>query len=125
VIHLGDGRWRDEDARVCRYDRGRTPTRLAASLANDSRLQVTRVSLATAHLNYDRGDNRPRNLRARRRPHHMLHDREERLRRRWFTHRKRNALGDLFLKPYPTPWWAAGAREYSVLPSGRRPAMLV
>ena len=104
VVHRGDGRWWDEDGRVWRNGRERALTRLAAPLADDPRLLVTKVFLATAHLNHDPGDNRLRNLRAFCQRRHMLHDREEHRRRRWLTYRMRKALGDLFLGPYPTKW---------------------
>ena len=60
--------------------------------------------LAAAHLDHDPGNNRPRNLKALCQRCHMLHDRDEHQRRRWLTLRRRNALGDLFLGPYPRAW---------------------
>ena len=32
---------------------------------------------------------------------HMLHDRPHHLAQRWITYRRRSAVGDLFLGPYP------------------------
>jgi hypothetical protein len=104
VVHLGNGRWWDEVDKVWRNDRGRALTRLAPPVDGDPRLLVTKVFLATAHLNHDPGDNRPRNLRAFCQRCHMRHDREEHLRRRWLTYRMRKALGDLLLGPYPRYW---------------------
>ena len=60
----------------------------------------TRVVLATAHLDHDPTNNRPRNLKALCQRCHMLHDRQEHQRRRWLTLRRRKALGDLFLGLY-------------------------
>ena len=104
VIHLGDGRWWDEEAGVWRNGRGRALTRLAEPIADDPGLLTTKVVLAAAHLDHDPGHNRPRNLRAFCQRCHMLHDREEHRRRRWLTFRMRKALGDLFLGPYPPTW---------------------
>ena len=56
--------------------------------------------LATAHLDHDPTNNRPRNLKAFCQRCHMLHDRKEHQRRRWLTLRQRKALGDLFLGQY-------------------------
>ncbi|GJE67637.1 hypothetical protein LNAOJCKE_4869 [Methylorubrum aminovorans] len=64
-------------------------------------LRTTRVYLACAHLDHDPGNNDPKNLRALCQRCHILHDRAEHLRQRWFTYRYRKALGDLFLGPYP------------------------
>jgi hypothetical protein len=80
--------------------------RLAVPVEDDAELLTTKVVLATAHLNHDPGDNRPRNLRAFCQRCHVLYDREEHLRRRRLSYRMRNALGDLFLGPYPVRWRA-------------------
>src|SRR5437660_4421731 len=104
VIHLGDGRWWDEDARVWRNGRGRALARPAEPIAGDKRLLATKVFLAAAHLDHDPGNNRPRNLRAFCQRCHMLNDREEHRRRRWLTLRRRKALGDLFSGAYPRAW---------------------
>jgi len=102
VIHLGDGRWWDEDASVWRNGRGKTLPRLAEPAAGSS--PTTKVFLAAAHLDHDPGNNRPRNLRAFCQRCHMLHDRQEHRRRRWLTFRMSKALGDLFLGRYPLAW---------------------
>ena len=101
VVHLGDGCWWDAEGETWRNGRGRPLSRLAAPIAGDPRLLSTLVYLAAAHLDHDPGNNRPRNLKAFCQRCHMLHDREEHLRRRWLTYRMRNALGDFFLGPYP------------------------
>jgi 5-methylcytosine-specific restriction endonuclease McrA len=59
------------------------------------------VYLACAHLDHDPGNNTPANLKALCQRCHILHDRAEHQRQRWFTYRVRKALGDLFLGPYP------------------------
>lgn len=61
---------------------------------------LTRVVLASAHLNHDPGDNRPVNLAALCQRCHLAHDREEHQRQRWSTLFRRRALGDLFLGLY-------------------------
>lgn len=102
VFHLGDGRWWDAAAKTWRSSRGR-PLKLAPleCLSADTGLQTTRVYLACAHLDHDPGNNDPRNLKALCQRCHILHDRTEHLRQRWFTYRARRASGDLFLGPYP------------------------
>jgi hypothetical protein len=62
---------------------------------------MTRVVLAAAHLDSDPTNNRPKNLRALCQRCHMLHDRPHHLAQRWITYRRRSAVGDLFLGPYP------------------------
>ena len=116
VRHLGDGRWYDEERRCWRDDRGRrvpglpAPDRLPpdllprqlrlAGLPNESTLPVTRVILASAHLDHDPGNNHQRNLAALCQRCHLAHDRPEHRRRRWTTLFRRRALGDLFLGAY-------------------------
>ena len=56
--------------------------------------------LATADLDHDPTNNRPRNLKALCQRCHMLHDRQEHRRRRLLTLRQCKALGDLFLGTY-------------------------
>ena len=87
-----DGRWRDGDA--WRDGRGR---KVAAPNAST---RTTLVYLATAHLDHDPGNNRPRNLKAFCQRCHILNDRQEHARRRSLTHRMGKALGDLFAGPY-------------------------
>jgi hypothetical protein len=59
------------------------------------------VYLACAHLDHDPSNNTPANLSALCQRCHILHDRDEHQRQRWFTYRVRKAIGDLFLGPYP------------------------
>jgi hypothetical protein len=75
---LPDGRWFDLD------------------LLEATRLCATRVVLAAAHLDDDRGDTRLRNLRALCQRCHMLYDRSHHLAQRRITYRRRYAAGDLF-----------------------------
>ena len=102
VYHFGDGRWWDAETSTWRNGRGRALTRLAPldALPVSVGLYAMRVVLATAHLDHDPANNRRRNLRALCRRCHMLHDQEERQRRRGLRLRMRRALGDLFLGPY-------------------------
>src|SRR3954467_3319494 len=103
VYHLGDGRWWDDEERTWRSSNGRALRRLpseAPSLTHPVR--VTKVFLATAHLDHDPTNNRPRNLKAFCQRCHMLHDAAEHRRRRWFTLRMRKAVGDLFEGGYGT-----------------------
>jgi hypothetical protein len=104
VMHLGDGRWWDEQARVWRNGRGRSISNLPEPTAGENRLLTTKVFLSTAHLDHDPGNNRSRNLKAFCQRCHMLHDREEHIRRRRLTYRMYKALGDLFTGPY-SEWW--------------------
>jgi len=89
---LPDGRWFDDEAATWRDKRGR-PARWP-DLVEAVRLRTTRVVLAAAHLDSNPTNNRLRN-------HcHMLHDRPHHLAERWFTYRRRWAVGDLFLGVY-------------------------
>jgi hypothetical protein len=102
IVHLGDGRWWDEDAHTWRNGTGRSLSGLPAYDASASHgVRVTKVALAAAHLDHDPGNNRLRNLKAFCQRCHLLHDRKEHQRRRRLTLRMRKALGDLFLGPYP------------------------
>jgi hypothetical protein len=102
VVHLGDGRWWDEDAKTWRNGQGRAIASLPphAPSPGDIPTSTTKVFLAAAHLDHDPGNNRPRNLKAFCQRCHMLHDRAEHQRRRWLTFRMRKAIGDLFLGRY-------------------------
>jgi len=111
VIHLGDGRWWDEERRRWRDGRGRrVPGMTAPDRARPVQGQLlgeggplhrrTRVVLATAHRDHDPGNNAARNLAALCQRCHLAHDRPEHRRRRWATLFRRRALGDLFLGPY-------------------------
>ena len=62
--------------------------------------RATRVVLACSHLDHDPTNNRPSNLKAFCQRCHMLHDRPEHQRRRWFTLFRRRALGDLYQGRY-------------------------
>jgi hypothetical protein len=108
VLHLGDGRWWDAEIRAWRDGQGRARRRLAspsdlahaqpglAGIGAPPALRCTRVVLASAHLNHDPGDNRPRNLAALCQRCHMRHDAREHRRRRWLNALRARALGDLF-----------------------------
>ena len=101
VYHLGDGRWWDDERGVWRSGHGRILRSLPAlpHLAGNT-FRTTRVVLATAHLDHDPTNNRPRNLKAFCQRCHILNDRLEHQRRRQLTFRARKAIGDLFLGPY-------------------------
>lgn len=108
VMHLGDGVWWDEQRARWRDGQGRmvrrlaTPDQLArmqpglAGIDPPASLLTTRVVLATAHLNHDPSDNRPRNLAALCQRCHMRHDAVEHRRRRWHNAFRRRAIRDLF-----------------------------
>jgi hypothetical protein len=66
-----------------------------------TQFRTTRVVLAAAHIDSDPTNNRMKNLRALCQRCHMLHDRSHHLAQRWITYRRRVAIGDLFLGPYP------------------------
>ncbi|AWI87945.1 hypothetical protein C0214_06370 [Methylobacterium sp. DM1] len=102
VFHLGDGRWWDAHGQTWRSGKGR-PLKLAPLkyLPTGTVIETTRVYLAYAHLDHDPGNNDPKNLKALCQRCHILHDRAEHLRQRCLTYRHREALGDLFLGPYP------------------------
>ena len=102
VCHLGDGRWWDDACQVWRNGRGRV-LKLAppSSLPAGTQIETTKVVLACAHLDHDPANSDPRNLKALCQRCHIIHDKAEHLRQRWFTYRLRKALGDLFLGPYP------------------------
>ena len=111
VQHLGDGRWYDEGRQCWRDDRGRrlrgpsSPDRLPTQLrmvelAGHRVFPVTRVVLASAHLDHDPTNNRQRNLAALCQRCHLAHDRPEHRRQRWATLFYRKASGDLFLGAY-------------------------
>ncbi|GJE02823.1 hypothetical protein [Methylobacterium isbiliense] len=100
VFHLGDGRWWDAESGCWRDGQGR---RLRGRLRKADLLggvRTTRVVLATAHRDHDPSNNANENLAALCQRCHMLHDRTEHQRRRWFTLFRRKAMGDLFRGPY-------------------------
>jgi hypothetical protein len=67
--------------RLAGGDRGQAA--LARRPGDQGRLPVTRVVLASAHLDHDPSNNRPRNLAALCQRCHMLHDAVEHRRTRW------------------------------------------
>ena len=113
VVHLGDGRWFDEERQQWRNDIGRRvralppahtskPHQLSfADLAAPAApLPMTRVVLASAHLDHDPSNNDPGNLAALCQRCHLAHDRPEHRRQRWWTLFRRRSMGDLFLGLY-------------------------
>lgn len=101
VRHAGDGTWWDEDASTWRSGTGKVLRRPAP--ADVAALLLTRVFLATAHLDHDPGNSDPKNLKALCQRCHLGHDRAEHGRRRRITFAMRKAIGDLFLGPYRHP----------------------
>lgn len=107
VTHLGDGTWWDAKRGVWRDGRGRRVRGLPApevieagqlwlaDLGPTRSLPVTRVVLASAHLDHDPGHNKPRNLAALCQRCHMLHDAPEHRRTRWRKRFRRRAMADL------------------------------
>ena len=114
VTHMGDGRWWDEEGQAWRDGQGRRLRRLPLPEEVERRwprppvlpglpegepsphLPVTRVVLASAHLDHDPGNNRARNLAALCQRCHMLHDAPEHRRRRWIKAFRLRAVRDLF-----------------------------
>ena len=100
VYHLGDGRWWDAEGGTWRDGGGK---RMRLTLGVDDvlgRARRTRVVLAAAHRDHDTSNNAGANLAAFCQRCHMIHDRPEHRRRRWFTLFRRKAIGDLFRGPY-------------------------
>lgn len=62
--------------------------------------RTTRVVLAAAHRDHNPRHNRARNLEALCQRCHLQHDRLQHRWQRWLTHRRRYAIGDLFLGFY-------------------------
>lgn len=100
VAHLGDGRWWDEAAGTWRSGNGRVLKSLPPLEATELPIKFTKVAIATAHLDHDRANNDPKNLKAFCQRCHMLHDKPEHLRERDLTYKKRRAVGDLFNGKY-------------------------
>lgn len=100
--------WWDEDGATWRDGQGRAVRRLPspdelagaqpslAGIEAPAHVRVTRVVLASAHLNHDPGDNRLRNLAALCQRCHMVHEAAEHLRHRWLNAFQVRAIGDLF-----------------------------
>ena len=63
VICFGDGRWWDAECGGWRDGQGR-PLRHGPETISLTEIRSTRVYLATAHLDHDPANNRPRNLKA-------------------------------------------------------------
>jgi hypothetical protein len=113
VQHLGNGIWWDATAGQWRDGAGRVLRKAPESLqwrvnqltlagfGLQLRLPTTYVVLATAHLNHDPGDNRPRNLAALCQRCHMIHDAPEHHRRRRLNAFRASAIGDLFPADQP------------------------
>lgn len=99
VVHLGDGRWWDDEAGTWRDGAGRPLRDVVADPLVVAR--TTRVILATAHRNHDTSENDPANLAAWCQRCHINHDRPEHRRRARITILKRRASGDLFSGRYP------------------------
>ena len=100
VVHLGDGRWWDDERQAWRCGKGRVVRRRPQPTDHGPPGRSTHVVLATAHLDHDPFNNRPENLAALCQRCHILHDKAEHLRRRRLTYLARRALGDLFTGPY-------------------------
>ena len=100
VICLSDGCWWDAEAGTWRDGAGRRLRGRPGRIDLLGEIRTTRVVLAAAHRNHDTSDNTDGNLAALCQRWHMLHDRPEHRRRRWFTLFRRKAMGDLFHGPY-------------------------
>jgi len=83
-------RWRDGQGRLIS----------AFCPAKATRVHLTRVVLAAAHIDNNPSNNQIRNLRALCQRCHMLHDRPHHLRQRRLRHRAQLAVGDLFEGSY-------------------------
>jgi hypothetical protein len=97
---LPDGRWFDDAARTWRDRRGRSAR--WPDLMDAAQIRLTRVVLATAHLDNDPANNRLANLRCLCQRCHMLHDRPHHLAQRRLTYLRRWAIADLFTGLYAT-----------------------
>ena len=111
IVHLGDGTWWDDTRARWRDGRGRgvrslpSPTAMVhaepglAGIPPPRPFRRTRVILASAHVNHDPSDNRPRNLAALCQACHMRHDAGEHCRRRLRNRFRASAIRDLFAGP--------------------------
>ena len=103
VLHLGDGRWSDEDCGRWRDGRGRFVRKRLPDppqFADASLLGTTTVQLACAHLDQDTANNDGRNLAALCQRCYLDHDRPWNIQKRRLAVLLRRALGDLFTGPY-------------------------
>ena len=96
VLHLGDGRWWDEDGKLWRDGRGRRLRPQPPDSIID-RTRGTRVVLATCRRDHDPHNDMAANLAAFCQRCHILHDKAE---RRRLTYLARRAIGNLFTGPY-------------------------
>ncbi len=100
VLHLGDGRWWDEDVARWRCGRGKRLRRMLPPHSTVLPTRRTRVVLSTCHLDHDPQNDAASNLAALRQRCHPMNDALEHRRRRAATVRARRACGDLFEGPY-------------------------
>ena len=96
VLHLGDGRWWDEDVQRWRCGRGKRLRRMPPPHSVILPMRRTRVFLSTCHLDHDPTNNAATNLAALCQRCHLLNDAPEHRHRRAVTVRARRACGDLF-----------------------------
>ena len=95
VLHLGDGRWWDDEAHRWRDGAGKWVRRLKPPHSLLERTRTIHVVLATAHRDHDPTNNDASNLAGLCQRCHLLHDAPERRKRRAVTLRTRRAMGDL------------------------------
>ncbi|MDP1027049.1 hypothetical protein Q5H91_07485 [Sphingomonas sp. KR1UV-12] len=97
VAHLGDGRWRDGEARCWRSDRGRRNA-IRTGIALGA-VRMTKVVLACAHLDHDPGNSTPGNLKALCQRCQTLHAAAEHRWQRWWNRFRLRACRDLYEDP--------------------------
>ena len=100
VIHLGDGRWWDDEVDAWRDGVGRRVRRMLPPHSTILPMRRTRVVLSTCHLDHNPSNNVADNLAALCQRCHILNDKAEHRKRRAVTIRARRAMGDLFTGPY-------------------------
>ena len=100
VVHLGDGRWWDDERQAWRCGKGRAVRRRPQPVDHEPPGRTTRVVLATCHRDHDPMNNAAENPAALCQRCHILHDKAEHLRRQRLTYLARRALGDLFTGLY-------------------------
>lgn len=91
---LPDGRWFDLTSGTWRNSRDKPAD--WPDIVEATKLRMTLVVLAAAHLDHNPRNNRLRNLRALCQRCHLAHDVEHHRRQRWMTYRRRSAVADLF-----------------------------